>query len=100
MSFAFPNKTKFTLYTKSNCNYCTKVKLLLEDNNIEYDSINCDNYLNVSREAFLIFIKIIAEKEWKTFPMVFNDKGEFIGGFNETQNYLKKHINFDNTCDF
>lgn len=100
MSFTFPNKTKFTIYTKSNCKYCTKVKLLLEDNNIAYESINCDDYLINERDAFLIFIKILAEKEWKTFPMVFNNKAEFVGGFDETEHYLKKIVSFDTTCDF
>ena len=100
MSFAFPNNTKFTIYTKTNCKYCTQVKILLEDNNIEYETINCDNYLTNNRELFLDFIKTIAQKEWKSFPMVFDDKGSFIGGFDDTQNYLKKIINFDNTTDF
>ena len=100
MSFTFPNKTKFTIYTKTNCSYCKEVKTLLEDNHIEYDNIQCDDYLTDTRDAFLTFIKIIAEKEWKTFPMVFDNKGQFIGGFDDTQNYLKRICNFDTTCDF
>jgi len=100
MSFTFPNKTKFTIYTKSECKFCTSVKMLLEDSNIEYDSINCDDYLKNDRDDFLMFIKSLTNREWKTFPMVFDNQAQFIGGFNETQNYLPKILNFDDKCDF
>ena len=36
-----------------------------------------------------------ANKEYKTFPMVFND-GKFIGGFTETQDYVNKFLCFTN----
>jgi glutaredoxin len=104
MSYVFPdpkNISIFTVFSKSNCKFCTKVKILLEDKNIEYETINCDEWLNERKDDFLNFIKLITNKEWKTFPMVFNDKGEFIGGFTETENYLNKLLDFDNnSCDF
>lgn len=94
-AFDMPDKEKFTIYTKAKCEYCTKVKILLEDNDINYVVINCDDYLRNDRDEFLSFIKNVVGKEWKTFPIVFNEKGYFIGGFKETREYLEKNLNFD-----
>lgn len=95
-------KNKWTIYTKLNCVYCSKVKELLE--NEKYITIiNCDNWLknNEEREIFLNDIKNITECEWKTFPIVFIDD-KFIGGYNETVNYIGeiKKVNFVITDDF
>ena len=79
--FQNPSKDRFTIYTKTKCEYCTKVKLLLEDNDIEYIAINCDNYLMNNRDDFLSFIKDLASREWKTFPIVFDDVGNVVGGY-------------------
>jgi glutaredoxin len=92
--FQLPSKEAFTIYSKNKCDNCVKVKLLLKDNNILYDEINSDKYLMQHREKFLDFMKAIIGKEWKTFPLVFNDKGEFIGGFKETQKYIDKMLCF------
>lgn len=94
MNFPSPNKGIFTIYTKTKCEYCTKSKILLEDNDIEYLAINCDEYLMNSREEFLGFIKKTVGKDWKTFPIIFDDNGVFIGGFIETQQYLEKKLDF------
>lgn len=90
-----PNKDKFTIYSKDKCEYCIKVKILLEDANIQHDIIKCDTYLADNRDEFLDLIKGFIGKEWKTFPIVFNDKGEFVGGFKETEKYLEKILHFD-----
>lgn len=94
MNIPAPNKHMFTIYTKTKCEYCTKAKILLEDNNIEYLSINCDEYLMNNRDDFLCFIKDLTSRDWKTFPIIFNDTGVFVGGFTEMQKYLEKNINF------
>lgn len=71
------NINKWLIYTKSNCDYCTKVKDLLQSE--QYITIiNCDNWLK--------------NTEYKTFPIVFlNEK--FIGGYNETKNYFQSTNN-------
>lgn len=103
MSILEPLRDIFTIYSKSGCSYCTKVELLLEDyiesgfEDVSYVKINCDKYLEDedSKKKFKEFIKKIATVEVNTFPMVFYD-GKFIGGFGETQEYLKcKMIRFD-----
>ena len=89
MSFFEPLKTGFTIYSKSGCSFCTKVKKLLLDKQTFFTDVSCDEYLIEDKEGFLLFIKERANKEYRTFPMVFKD-GKFIGGFTETQMYFDK----------
>ncbi len=72
----------WTIYTKSNCQYCEKVKELLKDENVIV--INCDNYLSTNRELFIETMRNLTGTEHKTFPMVFH-RTLFIGGFTETK---------------
>ena len=94
MEIEEPFKTGFTVYSKSGCPNCTKVKKLLIEKKVFFVDIDCDDYIIEDKEKFLLFIKERANKEYKTFPMVFND-GNFIGGFTETQDYFNKLLTFD-----
>ena len=94
MLFEEPSENKFTIYSKSGCINCRKVKDLLKSENLEYEIIDCDDYLLEYKEIFLSFIKSHSIIDWKTFPIVFNN-GKFIGGLNETKEYLEK-----STLDF
>jgi glutaredoxin len=90
-----PHSNNFTVYTKSNCVYCLKLKQLLKDYDINFIEVNCDEYLTENKNIFLLFIKSITNKNYNTFPMVF-DKGVFIGGFTETNKYLEKeYVDFN-----
>jgi glutaredoxin len=93
VSFVEPSSVGYTIYSKTGCTYCTKVKLLLMGFELPYTIVNCDEYLLENKEMFLDFIKTKAEKEYKTFPMVFLE-GKFIGGFMETKASID--INSDN----
>ena len=99
MEIEEPFKTGFTVYSKSGCPNCTKVKKLLTEKTVFFVEIDCDDYIIEDKEKFLLFIKERANKEYKTFPMVFND-GNFIGGFTETQDYFNKLLSFDEKTDF
>ena len=99
MDFEKPSEKGFTFYSKSGCINCNKIKTLLIENKLDYIVISCDEYLLEDKENFLLFIKERANKEYKTFPMVFND-GIFIGGFTETQDYFNKLLSFDEKADF
>lgn len=88
MIFEEPFENKFTIYSKSGCINCRKMKDLLKSCGFEYEIIDCDDYLLEDKENFLSFIKSYSIVEWKSFPIVFfNEK--FIGGLNETQTYLE-----------
>jgi len=94
-----PTNIGFTVYSKSGCINCNKLKKLLDDNLSVYNIINCDEYLIEDKESFLFFIKNLAQKESKVFPMIFNN-GIFIGGFNETQEFLDKQLCFYQNTSF
>ena len=87
MEYPQPIQGQFTIYSKSGCINCSKVKTLLKDNNINFTIINCDEFILENKEEFLLFIKELIGKEYRTFPMVF-DNSKFIGGFNESIKYV------------
>lgn len=87
MGFTAPVLSGFTVYGKTGCSYCTKVKELLTEYNEPFVYVNCDEYLEEKRDAFLQFIKILAGKEYKTFPMVFSSQ-QFVGGYTDTMKLM------------
>lgn len=95
MIFELPCEDKFTIYSKSGCINCRKVKDLLKSKDIDFEIIDCDDYLLENKDVFLSFIKSFSSNDWRTFPMVFHN-GKFIGGYNEVVVYLDKYlISFD-----
>jgi glutaredoxin len=89
-NFEKPSKIEYTVYSKSGCSNCNKVKDLLKDKNLSFIIIDCDEYLIENKPEFLQFIQELTSQEWKTFPIVFNSNSEFIGGFLDTKLYLEK----------
>lgn len=95
MEFTKPHKETITIYSKSGCNYCVKVKKLLDEKKYEFMVIDCDEFILENKEEFLLFIKETIGQEYNFFPMVF-DNGVFIGGYNETVKYLENlELNFN-----
>lgn len=89
MEFELPVKTGFTIYSKSGCPNCVKLKTFLKDKNIFFTIINCDEYLIETKEQFLHFIKNMIYQDVRVFPIVLVD-GSFIGSYNETLEYIEK----------
>jgi len=96
MDFLTPQPNEITIYSKSGCPNCLKTKQLLTKYNLNYKIINCDEYLLENKGDFLQFIEKLAGKEYKIFPMVFDNK-IFIGGFNETETYVDELLTFNAT---
>ena len=98
MEFPTPEKNQFTVYSKSGCINCSKVKTLLKDKSLAFNIIDCDEFILENKEEFLTFMNAIIGKEYKMFPMVF-DNNKFIGGYNETVSYFTslqdKLLDFD-----
>jgi glutaredoxin len=94
--FIFPPLDEgYTVYSKSGCINCTKIKKLLLEKKIFFLDVQCDEFLLEDKEQFLLFINEKAQKECKTFPMIFYN-GEFVGGYNEVKiNIEKSEIKFD-----
>lgn len=93
MDFLPPSTNGFTIYSKSGCINCVKVKTLLKEKNAQFITVDCDEYLLEDKAGFLQFIHLLVGKEYKTFPMVFFN-GTFLGGFKETEEYF---ANLDKT---
>jgi glutaredoxin len=91
MEFIAPSAEGFTIYTKSNCPYCDKVKELFLHTVPAPIYVSCDAYLSSSRDAFLEFIRQYTGREHRTFPMVFW-KENFIGGYTETSEYMNSNL--------
>lgn len=91
-----PLSIGFTIYSKTDCSYCVKVKKLLMEKQIFFLDIECGEYLCEDRDGFLSFIEKHASKKYTTFPMVFKD-GVFLGGFTETNDYFEKLLCFDDS---
>jgi glutaredoxin len=87
-------KGEITVFSKSGCPNCINVKKFLKEKSFKFVVIECDEFILEDKEAFLQFIKSIACKECKTFPMVF-DGTTFVGGYKETVSYLEKMLDFD-----
>jgi glutaredoxin len=90
-----PSSITYTIYSKSGCPGCRKVKDLLHSENPLV--IDCDEYLLEDKEGFLSFIQNLAKKPVKMFPIVFNKDKRFIGGYEETK---KEYSNFNFDADF
>ena len=93
MEFEKPKQIGFTVYSKSGCLNCIKVKTLLKEKNLVFNIVDCDEYLIEDKENFLLFIEQTANQSCKQFPMVFYDSN-FIGDFNETKEYIDKKLLF------
>jgi glutaredoxin len=89
MEFAEPHSIGFTIYSKSGCHNCSKIKKLLTEKHLFFLEIQCDEYLIEEREGFLSFIENKIGRSNTTFPMVFYD-GKFIGGYNDAVGNIEK----------
>lgn len=89
MQFEYPSKNAFTIYSKSGCPNCFKVKNLLKERNLLFNIIDCDDYILEEKQSFLNFIKNIANKEINAFPIIFYET-KFVGGFSETKAFIEK----------
>jgi len=100
MEFEKPSDTDFTVYSKSGCPNCSNVKKILNDKNLIFNVVDCDDYIIEDKKNFLLFINNLSQREIKQFPIVFY-AGNIIGGYNETMDYIDKlFLSFENILDF
>lgn len=94
-----PGSTGYTIYSKSGCTNCSKVKNLLKGANACFNVVDCDEYLIEDRESFLKFIEEITGSCVKTFPMVFYEK-KYIGGYGDAEKHHNMLSAFSNNVFF
>jgi glutaredoxin len=83
-----PSDGVFTIYTKSDCIYCTKVKELLKEEKTVV--VDCDYYLKENRDHFLSSMDQLTKRNHRTFPFVFKDN-TFLGGYDDTVTFMKSN---------
>ena len=72
--------SNLAIYTRENCEYCRKLKVILDSFDVKYIQFKLDE--DFSREEFYVMFG-----EGSTFPQVTIDR-QRIGGCNETIEYL------------
>jgi glutaredoxin len=93
--FEKPKVNGYTIYSKSGCPNCSKVKKYLNDSNAIVSIIDCDEYLIECKEEFLKFIEEAAEKSVRMFPIVFFER-KYIGGYQDTEHHNSRLKAFSN----
>lgn len=99
MEYTRPHESGFTIYSKSGCLQCSKVKTLLQDNKLDFTVVDCDEYILEDKPSFLLFMNNMTNRDVKVFPMIFYNS-TFIGGYSETREYVDKLVSFDNDLSF
>lgn len=89
MEFLKPVENGFTVYSKSGCKNCIKIKHFLSSQNISFTIVECDDYIIEKKEDFIFFINNLTNNKYRQFPVIFNN-GIFIGEYSETINYCNK----------
>lgn len=89
MNVPRPGGDSYTIYSKSGCLYCTKAKVLLQNERVPPLFVNCDKFLLENKEEFFDLMKSLIGYEYKTFPMIFKN-GRFIGGYNKTKDFYEE----------
>ncbi len=80
-----PNKLGYTVYSKSGCPNCNRVKSALKESTTNFSSIiiMCDDALLEDRnELMKYFTDIGIPEEKRAFPFVFFQE-KYIGGYTE-----------------
>jgi glutaredoxin len=88
-------RSLYTVYTKSNCSYCDKIKVLMDEYNENVNYISCDEWLVSKRILFLNIMRAKTLKDEITFPIIFFE-GKYIGGFNEYEMKMIVQNNLQN----
>ena len=100
MEFEFPSDKGFTVYSKSGCPNCIKVKNLLKEQKLTFNIVDCDELLIQDKENFLNVIRELSQYEVKQFPIIFHER-KFIGGYNEIKSYIEKIVlSFEENLNF
>ena len=83
---------KVEIYTLDYCPYCMKAKMFLDEHNVEYTEIPCEDKEEAMRDKLT---EIFNLKSPATFPQIVID-GVDIGGYSDIiEKYENKLINFD-----
>ena len=86
ISHAAEAGTDFLIYTGNFCGYCTAAKRMFKQRNLTFKEINLDENPSIRND-------VVTTTGRRTVPVIFDLRAEtpiYIGGFDETNSYLKK----------
>lgn len=88
MNFENPEKVGITVYTKTNCIECDKMKGYMQNNKLDYKVIYCDAYYEneEKRKQFLEYMFLLTGHKIRQFPIIFMD-GTYIGSYIDLMEY-------------
>lgn len=69
----------YIIHSKIGCPWCVKAKELMQAHNIKYEEHMYDTPEKITQ---------FKAQGFKTFPQIYNDKGQHIGGFEALEAYL------------
>jgi glutaredoxin len=94
--FPLPDNHSITVYSKSGCSNCLKIKELLKKHNLSFIIINCDEFLLENRNEFLKFLTDLSQKEEQItqFPVAYY-KSLHIGGVKNMEKYINSLLDFN-----
>jgi len=80
---------KITIFSKNNCQYCTKAKTLLSKLDFDYEEVKLEDFADTKD-----FLKEIG-KQVRTMPQIKID-GELVGGYHQLVEFFddKGLVNF------
>jgi ribonucleotide reductase alpha subunit len=93
------------VYSKTNCQFCSYSKRLLESKGIVYEEINLDDnekradfFINLNKESGSVecdgdACRVVGNKQFKTVPQIFIN-GKHIGSFNDLYHYFRPQFNY------
>ena len=90
-SYIPPSDKGFTIYSITECKYCSYAIKLLNKKGKTCKIVKCDDYIKRLRDydAFNNFMIKYTKKPYPYFPKIFSN-GKFIGGYKELQIFLNK----------
>jgi glutaredoxin len=83
--------SQYIIYGTNQCIFCTKSKILLEDEDIEYDYNDLDTIYPNWRDVFTDKKITDLIGNYRQIPIIFkvsNNENTFLGGFEELQKDL------------
>ena len=80
---------KITIFSKNNCQYCTKAKTLLSKLDLDYEEVKLEDFADTKD-----FLKEVG-KQVRTMPQIKID-GELVGGYHQLVEFFddKGLVNF------
>eukprot|EP01130_Rhizamoeba_saxonica_P008950 TRINITY_DN3625_c0_g5_i2.p1 TRINITY_DN3625_c0_g5~~TRINITY_DN3625_c0_g5_i2.p1 ORF type:complete len:518 (-),score=127.51 TRINITY_DN3625_c0_g5_i2:447-2000(-) len=83
-----PTSGKIFIYGTNWCFFCRQTKAILDKEEMDYTFINMDKLTGPSSVRNFLIKKKLLPHEHETIPIVFDEEGNFLGGYSELVQFL------------